>query len=559
MKYKTNSTDYRTERIGYPINRGKLCILCKSEVKFAYPDDGKIVRTLDGRVYQIVNYFRCTNSICELHEKAFNPAPRFDYSDRHFGADVFKFVADEFLCFEQKPAQIKKRLNKKYEVDISIDTVRRMCDDVLKLKALKIDEKTMQIIKEQGFILLGFDGQDPGSDSPAIWSFKDMISNRILATYQFESPDYQILHEAIEEISHLYGVKIIGWVSDKQNIITKCHNTYYQEIPHQICQYHFLNNTWSHLTAFDSNVFICLKKAVKRLYIHNASKSNKVMFENVGKVSVRKAFKNIDNDLQSMTRVRNKRFKELRGIWFFKELEKYVNEMNEQLKILDLSYRFTKILNRTATDLRDALDSVGQTYLETVELNEYFQSIRKTLCIDEFKNIHEREEQLAAVYKEIFSKALEENPTMRLEDCKSFLANKKSSKTEIIGEWCRLWNSYRPGLFVYTNFPIEIKTNNASENGFSKEKQAIINRVAKSMVGYMISTRGEDYLRIKHCTYAELKEDIIKQYSDEVVKALREDLNKIIKKMTATWRIKEWLRDGIKINTKKYYLTQREA
>ena len=556
MKHKTVSTEYRTERLGYPKSRGKLCILCESDVEYAYPDDGKKVRTLEGIVFQIVNLYKCTNPECAFHEKAFNPSPKFDYCARHFGADVFKFIADEFLCLDQKPGQITKRLNEKYDLEISIDTVRRMCDDVLKLKALKIDEKTKEIIEKQGYILFGFDGQDPGSDSPAIWSFKDMISNRILATYQFESLDYQILHDTIEEITAFYGVKVIGWVTDKQNVITKCHDAYYQDIPHQICQYHFLKNTWSHLTSFDSNVFIYLKKAVKGLYIHTASKSTTVMFENVGKVSVRKAFKNIDKDIQSMTGVKNKRFKELRGMWFYKELDKYVCEMEEKIKTLDPSYRFTKIFSKSAAKLREALNTVKQTNLETIKLNEYFQSIRKTLCKDEFKNIQEREEQLAAVYEEIYTKAAEEDPTMELDDCKSFLATKESSKTKIMGEWYRLWNSYRPGLFVYKKFPVKFKTNNASENGFSREKQAIFNRVAKGMVGYMISTRGEDYLRIKHCSYAELKEDIIKQYSDEIVRALRIDLNNSIKKATAKWRIKERLRKGIEIDTNAYYITQ---
>ena len=167
MKHKTISTEYTTERIGYPESRGKLCILCKSKVEYVYPDDGKKVRTLEGIVYQIVNYYKCINPECEFHKKAFNPAPKFDYCNRHFGADVFKFVADEFLCLDQKPNQIEKRLNEKYDLDISLDTVRRMCDDVLKLKALKIDERTKEIIEEQGFILFGFDGQDPGSDAGA--------------------------------------------------------------------------------------------------------------------------------------------------------------------------------------------------------------------------------------------------------------------------------------------------------------------------------------------------------------------------------------------------------
>ena len=557
MQHKANSTEYRTERITYPAHLGKLCILCESEVKYAFPSDGKMVRTLDEIVYQIVNYYRCTNPECDFHEKAFNPAPKFDYCDRHFGADVFKFVADEFLCIDQKPAQIHKRLNEKHNLNISIDTVQRMCDDILKLKSMKIDERTLKIIKEQGYILYGFDGQDPGADSPAIWAFKDMISNRILATFKFESLDYQILHETIEKITKLYGVKVIGWVSDKQNVITKCHDTYYMDIPHQYCQYHFLNNTWRHLTAFDSNIYKSLKQTVTGLYIHKASKTSEIMFENVGKVSVRTAFKNIDKDLQSMARAKNKRFKDLRGMWFFEELARYVEIMEDKLKTLDLTYRFTKIFSRTAVTLRDALENVKQTYVKIVELNGYFQTIHKTLFKDEFEDIQKREEQLSEVYEKIFAKAVEECPTLKLEDCKSFIANKKSNKVKIMGEWCRLWHSYRPGLFVYVHWSLEIKTNNASENGFSRVKQAIFNRVAKGMVGHMISTRGEDYLRIKHCTYDELKEDIIKQYDDEVVRALRKELSKNIKYMTAKWKIREWLRKGIEIDAKKYYVTQK--
>jgi len=543
-------------RIGYPTYLNKSCICCNSPVEYAYPDDGKMVRTLEGIVYQIVNYFKCSNPDCKLHKIPFNPSPRIDYSNRHFGADVFKFVSEEFLCYDQKPKQILQRLTDKCDLKISIDTIQRMCNDALILKSLKIDERTKQIIMEQGFILLGFDGQDPGSDEPAIWSFKDMITNRILATYKFESLDYMILHDTIEEIINIFGVKIIGWVTDKQNTITKCHDTYYTDIPHQYCQYHFLKNTWSHLIAFDSNLFLPLKKAINDLYIHKASKTAKINFENVGKISVREAFKDINKTLQSMIRIRNKRFKELRGIWLFEILEKYVANMDEILSNNDPSYRFSKILSRTAEDLHEALEELRDTYKETLELNDYFKLIHHTLYIKKFKSISKQESKLEVIYEKIFDNAVKEEPTMRIEDCKSFLANKKATKLKIMGEWCRLWNSYRRGLFVYSKFPVEIKTNNSSENGFSREKQAIINQVAKGMVDHMISTRGEYYLRIKHCIKSELQEDIIAQYTEEVVRTLRLSLKEDIKKSRENWRIKKKIVPRLKIEVGKYYVLE---
>jgi len=138
-------------------------------VRYQYPDNGKLVHTLEGDVYQVVNLYSCTNKNCELNKLVFNPSPRFDYSNRYFGADVFSLIAEEFLLYKQKPDQIHLGLTLKYRLDISIDTVHRISDDILKLKALNIDEKTVELVKKQGFILLALDGQDPGGDAPSIW------------------------------------------------------------------------------------------------------------------------------------------------------------------------------------------------------------------------------------------------------------------------------------------------------------------------------------------------------------------------------------------------------
>ncbi len=49
-------------------------------------------------------------------------------------------------------------------------------------------------------ILLGMDGQDPGTNAPAVWAFMDLISNRILATVKFETLDCNRLHEYLTSL-----------------------------------------------------------------------------------------------------------------------------------------------------------------------------------------------------------------------------------------------------------------------------------------------------------------------------------------------------------------------
>lgn len=552
MKRETYSEDYKTVRISYPSEWNFACPSCGEKVKFKYPDDGKLVHTLKGPINQVINLYSCINLECEFNQIAFNPCPRFDYSQRTYGADVFRFIAEDFLIYELKPGQIFKRLTKKYQLKISKDTVRRICDDILKLKSLKIDEKTLEIIKKQGYILLGFDGQNPGGDAPSIWCFMDLISNRILATYKFDMLDYKILHQTIEEIQEFYGVKMIGWVSDKQTLITKCHDTFYPEIPHQYCQYHFLRNIWKHSEALDSNTYLSLKKVVNSLDIHIRSNSSLVFFEGLGKKSVREVFKGVDKDLQKMIKGRNKTFKNLRGIRLFEELTEYQHRMVDILADKDPALRFTIILTKTSLDLKSALDEVESYYKASQELNQYFQQIREAFG-NENTSQKEKKNTIAKIYEDIFSKARKDNPKLNLADCRTFLPNKKKSKTDIMAEWCRLWESYLPGLFQYYNFPVEIKTNNSLEQGFSTQKQALFNRVAKANIIHMITTRGEDYLRIKHCEPEELESDIIKEYTDEVMKELRAQLRADIKERTATWRTKRNSYMGLEIIADDYY------
>jgi hypothetical protein len=552
MNRKTYSDDYDTVRLSYPSGLDNKCLICGSEVNYCYSDNGKLVHALEGDIYQVVNFYSCTNEDCEMSKIVFNPSPRFDYSGRHFGADVFRFISDEFLLLKQKPDQILLRLKYEHQLEISIDTVRRMYEDVLQLKSLEIDENTKDIIQKQGFILLGLDGQDPGGDAPSIWCFMDLVSNRVLATRKFDSLDFEKLHDTIEEIEQLYRVKIIGWVSDKQNVITKCHDEYYPDIPHQYCQFHFLRNMWSHLTALDSNVFLPLRKAINGLYIHTASKSTKVNFENIGKVSVRDAFENTDKDLQTMLKVKNKTLKELRGTWLYETVEKYANDMEAVCVTLDPTFRFTKIMKSTISSLREALAEVELYYTDAKLLFKHFQKIR-TVFGGETLSQEEKIEQLGIIYDELFTIAKKRDPTIKLDECKSFLPSKKKSTVEILGEWCRLWSSYLPGLFEYFSFPKVVKTNMDLEKGFSVQKQAIYSRVAKANVWRMVATRGEDYLRIKHCDVEELASDIVLQYSEEVIRQLRAELDSKIKEISAMGRARSKHYEWFDVDVNKYY------
>ena len=77
MKHPASSTEYRTIYLKWPSSLPKQCPICKSEIEKKYPDAGKLVRTFEGKINQIVYYYKCTNPECEFFDEVFNPHPRF--------------------------------------------------------------------------------------------------------------------------------------------------------------------------------------------------------------------------------------------------------------------------------------------------------------------------------------------------------------------------------------------------------------------------------------------------------------------------------------------------
>ena len=537
MAHETHSPNYRTVRLSYPKELQMKCPICGSLVHFEYSDAGKFVHCLDEIIQQIRDLYRCTSKNCELSHLFFNPAPRFDYGGRRWGVDVLQLIGKLFLQAKAKPDQILTLIHLDHPTfEISEDSIRRICDDLLELKAFRIDEHTMDIILAQNMILLGLDGQDPGADNDSLWLFVDLLSGRILATIFFESVSHESLHLYLEELFRHYKVPIVGWVSDKQNVIVKCHDTYYAEIPHQYCQFHFLNHLWSHLELLDSQIFLPLKKMICHLYIHNTT--NAVEFEGHGKIKIKEVFKPIDNDLQTMIKVRNKTFKELRGLWLFSTLNDYYERMNTNVKKMNSHLRGTKIMRKTTIKIHESLRKLKNIYDQVHELFEKFQNIRKIFNTTSLE-WQEQQRQCDEIFKQCWSEAVAVNPSLCLEDCRAFLPHKNTSFPQILAEWCRLWNSYLPGLFQYHRFPGVWRTNGVLERLFSLEKCALITRAGKGNVNHMIATRGEAYLRIMHCDQNELSGSYLIEFQEELVKALREQLKDRISKQTSKWRTRE--------------------
>jgi glycosyltransferase involved in cell wall biosynthesis len=508
-------------RISYPDSLNKQCPVCKNIVIHKYPTAGKLVHTLSGDIYQVVELYQCSNRDCPLHKNVFNPAPRFDYSNRSYGEDVIQWISGEMFLRKQSIIQIHNRITNEKNIDISLATIYNIANDIQVVKRYRIDETTLEIIKKQGYILLGLDGKDPDGGYDQFWNFKDLISNRILHTEYVSSINFESLHEIIERITALYNVPIIGWVSDKQGLIRKCHDEFYSDIPHAYCHYHFLANVFSYLSALDSYIFMKLKTAITGLYIHKADASVKVDFGTHGERSIRDVFSPIDKDLMYFTKATTVKFKRLRGLEIYTELPKYLSNLKETFKFFDKSARFTKILFNNIDILQNVLDEVKDRCMLVEKIWGIFSEICTVLGSEHYSSTIQSH-YLYNLFGDLWNISLSLGcPYKSPDDCSSRLASKTMSEWECVCQMVRLFLSYEPGLFAYFKFPIPIKTNNSLETDFSQLSASFRGQSKKARTGLLYAYSAEEKIRFLHCDIEELTSNIIEDFERYNIDLLR--------------------------------------
>jgi len=552
MKYSAESPEYITEYLCWPQNVPRTCSKCGNHLVYSYADNGKKVYTLDGLVYQIIHYYSCINPICSLYKKYRNPAPRRDYGRSYYGKDVLNKVAREIFVFEQSPEQIHKRLTLDYSLKISLRTIQRMYQEILLVKSHDIDKTTRKIVQDNKKVLIALDGQKPQQGYPAIWLFTDIISGRLLRTVVSASMPNGKLYNEIAQILDDFNVKSVGFVSDKQNNIVKCLQTYYPDIPHQYCTLHFVQHLWSHLLIADNHLFHRLTDIITHLYILTKSNDHPVHFEQFGTLSVSTVFSSMISDLKKMCKIKTKKFKFLRGLWLFRALQTFSDELISYISAMGSNLRIEKLCRKLHTKLSDVLTENRIYFFDNLFLFDSFRLIYQRLYSN-LPNRASRQTQLDNIFGKLWGIAQNRNPDLRLDTLKNIKPTGYNSFSTILAEWVRLWNSYLSGLFNYYDFPVDIRTNALQEQAFSQEKAKISRRLRMKNIGFFIQTRGELYLRLVYANSDELENDLVDSYTADLIKSLKTEFQKKITKVTETWVPKDLQIQGIKETLQKYH------
>lgn len=563
--------------ITYPEEFNYKCLACGCQVEFCYPSGGHTYAGFIEKVKEIRKLYRCTNLKCDLFNKPLNPTPLNVLPFKRYSLTVWKWIAKEARIYGQKPSQICERIQGEFGVEISEGTIRNYINEIDEYLSNQIDKKTLEIVSNQGEIILALDGQKPDDKGPSLWLFVDLLSNRVLKICLLPSADHLTLHSKVEHILKAYKVNLKAMVSDKQNSIVKMRDTFYPKVPHQYCHFHFLQNLWNHIEIKDGNLHKKLKKVINNLYIVSAAKSIKIKFDGLGKASIREVFHEVEVVLKSIIKAQSRKFKQLRGIIVYEKVNNFVKEMEQALTAEDTDRKVVELMIRTSNSLRKSLDELKDQYKVCVELNMSFQVIRKELG-KEPKRDGKKEINLSKVketkmnildvrFKDVWKEVKGKCGINKKSELKSFQPQKDTSMDKIKQEWVRLYHSYRRGLYTYYDLSIPAKTNSPMEGKFGQEKSLFISRVGKKKVGSQIRIHGGAALRQLYVGKEEVKTHVralghnykreeVKKGLELLAQRLQEEIKHWKNKINASAGLKAVLSKGKSLQKNKDSTTE---
>jgi hypothetical protein len=241
------------------------CWICGQPLWVAY-HNRRTIQTLDGLTRLILPVRRCRNPACARYRRPYRPEAEGSYALPHgeFGLDVIALVGALRYRQHQSVPEIHQTLIER-GVKISARSVTEQLYRYEELLALHLaDQQRLRTrLADQGQVILALDGLQPDMGHEVLWVLRECLSGEILLARSLLSATEADLTPLITEVRDALSVPIRGVISDGQHSIRRAVASALPDVPHQLCQFHYLREAARPIYEADRHAKTQLKKRVR--------------------------------------------------------------------------------------------------------------------------------------------------------------------------------------------------------------------------------------------------------------------------------------------------------
>ncbi len=241
------------------------CWVCDRPLWIAY-HNYRTVMTLDGGLKLTLKIRRCVNPSCARYHKPYRPEEegRLALPQVEFGLDVIAHIGTLRYHEHRTVPEIHQTLHQR-SLAIAERTVTNLVQRYEELVALRLADQTRlrDRLREQGRVILAIDGLQPDVGHEVLWVLRDCLSGEVLLARSLLSATEDDLVPLLREVAQAVAVPIAGVISDGQKSIRNAVATALPEVPHQLCQFHYLREAAKPIYEADRHAKKELKKHVR--------------------------------------------------------------------------------------------------------------------------------------------------------------------------------------------------------------------------------------------------------------------------------------------------------
>jgi len=241
------------------------CIQCGQSAHVAY-HSRRTIATLDGLYGLDLAVRRCQNPACPRYQRAYRPEEEGHWALPHgeFGLDVIALVGALRYGEHRSVPEIHQALVAR-GVAIAARSVTNLLYRYAELVALRLADQTRlrARLSQQDQVILALDGLQPDVGHEVLWVLRDCVSGEVLLARSLLGSTEAELVPLLREVAATVPVPIGGIISDGQESIRNAVRTALPDVPHQLCQFHYLREAAKPIFEADRHAKVLLKKEVR--------------------------------------------------------------------------------------------------------------------------------------------------------------------------------------------------------------------------------------------------------------------------------------------------------
>ncbi len=118
-------------------------------------------------------------------------------------------------------------------------------------------------VRTNGGLIISIDGIQPDKGNETVYLVRDVLTGRVLAAENVRVSDAETIKQLLAPVVAL-ELPVLGAVSDAQESLGQAIAALWPEIPHQLCQFHYLREASRPMYEVDRHLRKEIRKAIQQ-------------------------------------------------------------------------------------------------------------------------------------------------------------------------------------------------------------------------------------------------------------------------------------------------------